>query len=149
MGGPSPEPILQAATGFMVSKHLFVASEVGLFTALTGGPLPLRELAEATGLPPRTARIVADAACALGLLEQKDGLYANGEAAQAFLSGAGPADLRPLLRFWNAISCSTTSTRTAAGRSSVASARACHRVPRSCSSTSGQIRAAPAPSSRR
>lgn len=104
MGGPSPEPILQAATGFMVSKHLFVASEVGLFTALAGGPLPLRELAEATGLPPRTARIVADAVCALGFLEQKDGLYANGEAAQAFLSGAGPADLRPLLRFWNAIS---------------------------------------------
>jgi len=32
----TPEPIIKVAMGFMAAKHLFVASEVGLFEALAG-----------------------------------------------------------------------------------------------------------------
>ena len=41
----TPEPILKIATGFMAAKHLFAASEIGLFEALASGPASLEELA--------------------------------------------------------------------------------------------------------
>ena len=41
---------------------------------------------------------------ALGLLERHGDRYANSPVAATFLSGATPADLRPLLRFWDRLS---------------------------------------------
>jgi hypothetical protein len=49
----------------------------------------------------------APTATAPGLLEVEDGTYRNGKAAARFLSGPGPHDLRPFLRFWDKISCPT------------------------------------------
>jgi SAM-dependent methyltransferase len=85
----------------MASKHLFVANEIGLFDKLAPGPVTLDKLAESTGIARPRVRILADALVALGLIERDGNEYRNGPAAAAFLSGAGPADLRPLLRFWN------------------------------------------------
>ena len=34
----SPEPILKLAFGFMATKHLFAASELGIFEALADSP---------------------------------------------------------------------------------------------------------------
>jgi SAM-dependent methyltransferase len=103
----TPDPILQLAMGFMASKHLFVANEIGLFQRLAAGPATLDELAQRTGVPRRTVRISADAMVALGLVERHGDQYQNGPAAAAYLSGQGPADLRPLLRFFNRISYPT------------------------------------------
>ena len=88
----------------MASKHLFAASELGLFEALGEGPVDLDGLAARTGLTRRTARISADAMVALGLLERHGDRYANSPVAATFLSGATPADLRPLLTFWDRLS---------------------------------------------
>ena len=41
---------------------------------------------------------------AIGLLEGSGDRYANSPVAATFLSGATPADLRPLLRFWDRLS---------------------------------------------
>src|SRR5687768_8471320 len=103
----TPDRIFELARGFMASKLLFVANEVGLFERLADGPLTLDALAEGCGLPRRTARIAADAMVALGLVERDGNEYRNGAAAAAFLSGRGAADLRPLLRFWNRLSYPT------------------------------------------
>lgn len=100
----TPDQIFQLAQGFMASKHLFAANELGLFEALGEGPADLAGLAARTGLPQRTARISADAMVALGLLERRGDLYANTPVAATFLSGATPADFRPLLRFWDKLS---------------------------------------------
>jgi len=100
----SPEKIFEVLMGFMASKHLFVANEIGLFTALAEGPATLEQLAEKLGVPARTLRIVADAMVALGFVEREDGAYRNGAAAEAFLSERGPINLAPALRFMNAIS---------------------------------------------
>lgn len=100
----TPEPIMRIATGFMAAKHLFAADELGVFEALGQGPATIDALAARTGLTRRAARISADAMVALGLLERDGDTYRNGAAASAFLAGRGPADLRPLLRFWDAIS---------------------------------------------
>jgi SAM-dependent methyltransferase len=100
----SPEQIMQLASGFMAAKHLFAASELGLFEALADSPATLNALAARTGLTTRAARISADAMVALGLLERGGDSYRNGPAAARFLAGRTPADLRPLLRFWDQIS---------------------------------------------
>jgi len=101
---PGPDPIFQVATGFMASKHLLVANEIGLFTALADGPATLEQIAERTGTPVRTTRILADAMVALGFVEREGDSYRNGALAAAFLSGRGPVNVGPMLRFMNAIS---------------------------------------------
>lgn len=101
---PSPtDPVLRIASGFMAAKQLFVANEIGLFEALAEDKdATLDTLAARTGIAPSRLRILADGLCALGLIARRDGRYCS-EAAAACLSGAGPDDLRPLLRFWNHI----------------------------------------------
>jgi len=105
--GVSPEPIMRLASGFMAAKHLFAASELGIFEALTNAPATIEALAARTGLTVRAVRISADAMVALGLLDRDGDRYANGPVADHFLSGSTPADLRPLLRFWDQISYPT------------------------------------------
>ncbi len=108
VGGPvSPEPILRLASGFMAAKHLFAASELGLFEALADSPATIDAIAARTGLTRRAARISADAMVALGILERDGELYRNGPAADRYLTGPSPVDLRPLLRFWDSISYPT------------------------------------------
>jgi hypothetical protein len=104
---PSPEPIMRVAAGFMAAKHLFAASELGLFESLADAPATLDAVAARTGLTRRAARISADAMVGLGLLERTGDLYRNSEVAACFLTGRTPADLRPLLRFWDQISYPT------------------------------------------
>lgn len=101
---PDPEPIMRVASGFMAAKHLFAASEAGLFAALADGPASAEELATRTGLTPHGARISANAMVALGLLETDGDSYRNGPEADFFLTGKTPADLRPFLLFWDRLS---------------------------------------------
>jgi SAM-dependent methyltransferase len=98
---------MQIASGFMAAKHLFAASELGLFEALADAPADIDALAARTGLSRRAARISADAMVALGLLERDGDLYRNSPVGAAFLAGRGFVDMRPLLRFWDKISYPT------------------------------------------
>ncbi len=100
----APDPIMRIALGFMAAKHLFVASGIGLFEKLAGRGATLDELAAATGIPPRTLRISADAMVSLGLLQRQYNGYRNSAAAAAFLAGAPGPDLRPMLRFFDQVS---------------------------------------------
>lgn len=100
----TPESIIRIGSGFMATKHMFVACELGLFTALAEGPRTLDEIAGALGIPRRTARISADACVSLGLVRREGDRYVNAPDAQAFLTGRGPMDLRPWARFWDRIS---------------------------------------------
>jgi SAM-dependent methyltransferase len=97
--------LFELGMGFMSSKMLFVANEIGIFPALREGSASLHSLSEQLGIPRRTLRMVADAMVALGLLElDDDGSYRNGSVAATLLAGDGPADARPMLRFWDQIS---------------------------------------------
>src|SRR5215467_3250931 len=100
----SAESILTLALGFMASKHIFVASEIGLFAHLASGPSTLDELAARIAVPRRTLRMVADAMVALGLLNCEADRYENSEPAQTYLSGQRANDLRPLLAVWDRVS---------------------------------------------
>jgi SAM-dependent methyltransferase len=104
MAEVTPNPIMRIAMGFMAAKHLFVASEIGVFENLASGAATLEELAARSGIPRRTLRISVDAMVSLGLLEREGDRYRNGEAAAAFLAGGAGSGLRPMLRFWDKIS---------------------------------------------
>lgn len=103
----TPARIFAIASGFMASKHLFVANELGLFAALTTGPRTLTELADEISVPQHRLRVVADAMVAVGLLERRDDRYQNAADAAAFLGGDTAGDLRPFLRFWDRLSYPT------------------------------------------
>jgi len=103
MTGVTSDSIVQLASGFMAAKYLFVANEIGLFDKLALGPATLDRLADLTGIARARVRILADALVALGLIECRGNQYQNGPVAAVFLGSEGPADLRPLLRFWNHI----------------------------------------------
>jgi SAM-dependent methyltransferase len=100
----TPDDIMRIAMGFMAAKHLFVATEIGLFEKLASTPSTLDELAAKCAIPRRTLRISADAMAGLGLLEREGDRYRNSPAAAAFLAGGNGPDLRPMLRFWDRIS---------------------------------------------
>ena len=57
----TPDLTIQVANGFMASKHLFVANEVGLFAALADSVATLDEVVQRVAVPRRTLRILADA----------------------------------------------------------------------------------------
>jgi len=106
-GPPAPTRIVELAAGFMVSKTLFTAVDVGLFAAAgTGGATPA-ELAERCSIPERSARAIADLLAAAGLLVRDGGRFRNAPDAEAFLAGRGPFDLRPLARYWDIVSYPT------------------------------------------
>jgi DNA-binding IclR family transcriptional regulator len=86
----TPDSILQIASGFMASKHLFVAAEIGLFEHIADAGSTLEDLSAATRVPGRTLRMIADAMVALGLLERRGDLYLNGPATAHFSAAARP-----------------------------------------------------------
>ena len=97
-GDVTPEPIMRIAQGFMAAKHLFTASAIGLFEALSDGPVTLDEIAAKCRIPRRTLRISADAMTSVGLLQRDGDHYRNSPSAAVCLSGAPGPDLRPVLR---------------------------------------------------
>lgn len=100
----SPDAIFQVASGFMASKHLYVANELRLFEHLAEGPMTLDALAQRIGVPCRRLRITVDAMVALGFIERQNDYYQNSLVATSYLSGRTSPDLRPFLHFWNRIS---------------------------------------------
>ncbi len=97
----TPAGIMQLGLGFWASKTLLSAVELGVFTELAGGPLPLDALQARLGLHDRGARDFLDALVALGMLDRNDGLYANTEATGRFLDRAKPSYVGGILEMAN------------------------------------------------
>jgi hypothetical protein len=102
MPEPTPDAILQLGLAFWGSKTLLSAVELGVFTLLSRRPLKAEALTERLGLHPRAARDFLDALVALGMLERKEGAYANTPAAALFLDRDRPSYVGGLLEMANA-----------------------------------------------
>jgi len=103
-GAPGPARIIDLYCGYMISQTLFAAVEVGLFAAAGPEPATPAELAERCAIPERSARAMADLMADAGLLERAGAAFRTAPDAEAFLSGRGPADLRPMARYWATVS---------------------------------------------
>ena len=81
----TPANIMQLGMGFMASKTLLSAIELGVFTKLSNGPLSAEELRTNLGLHERSARDFLDALVSLGMLDRDNGLYKNTPETGEFL----------------------------------------------------------------
>lgn len=87
---PSVDRIDQLAFGFIASKVLLSAIELGLFTELAKGPLDVEEIRRRLALHPRGVRDFLDALVALSVLERKEGNYMNTAESDFYLDRAKP-----------------------------------------------------------
>jgi hypothetical protein len=99
---PTPDAILQTGLAFWPAKTLLSAIELGVFTELARGPLPLAELTARLGLHQRSARDFFDTLVALGFLSRADGVYANTAATDLFLDRTKPSYVGGILEMANA-----------------------------------------------
>lgn len=98
----TPAAIMQLGTGFMASKTLLSAIELGLFTELAKGPLTLEVLTARLYLHERSARDFFDALVALGMLKRTGARYANTPATARFLDRNKPSYIGGILEMANA-----------------------------------------------
>jgi ubiquinone/menaquinone biosynthesis C-methylase UbiE len=106
MADVNPAHIMQIGMGFLASKTLLSAVELGLFTELAKGPLTGAQIAAALALSPRAIPDFPDALVALGLLERAgngpDARYSNTMDGTLFLDRASPAYIGGILEMANA-----------------------------------------------
>lgn len=86
---PAPDDLFDLGLGFLGSKAVTSAVQLGVFAALADGPLDGERLAERTGVDERGAADFFDALVALDVLEREDGVYRNGSAAGRYLDPDG------------------------------------------------------------
>jgi hypothetical protein len=98
---PTPDHILHLGFGFMASKVLLSAVELGLFSELASAPLDADAIGQRLGLHPRGLRDFLDALVALGMLARNDGLYSNTPETALFLDRAKPAYIGGILEMLN------------------------------------------------
>jgi hypothetical protein len=88
---PTPDHLLQCAFAFWRSALLLSAHDLGLFTALTSGPLDAGTLGARLGLRPDAASDFLEALRAIGLVERRGDCYGHTPETRAFLDPATPA----------------------------------------------------------
>jgi SAM-dependent methyltransferase len=98
----TPDRIMQLGTGFLGSKTLLSAVELGLFTELAKGPLDAEALTKRLQLHPRSARDFFDALVALGMLQRTGARYANTPETAKFLDRTKPSYVGGILEMSNA-----------------------------------------------
>lgn len=81
----TPERFMQLGLGFMASKTLLSAIELGLFTEISKNPMNEQQLTQRLGLHSRSAKDFFDALVSLGIIEREDGLYRNAPDTDHFL----------------------------------------------------------------
>jgi predicted O-methyltransferase YrrM len=106
MSGLDPSHIVQVGLGFLASKTLLSAVELGLFTLLARQPMTGKEIAAALQLNPRAIPDFPDALVALKLLQREgDGVearYSNTPESAFFLDRNSPGYIGGMFEMANA-----------------------------------------------
>jgi hypothetical protein len=97
----TPENCMKLGLGFMASKTLLSAIELGVFTILAAGPKTADELTAQLGLHSRSALDFYDTLVSLGMLERADGVYRNTPETDHFLVRGKPSYIGGLLEMAN------------------------------------------------
>ena len=96
---PDPGPIVRLTTAYWDSQALLTANRLKVFDALAAGPRSAEEVAGALGLDARMTGLLLRVLAALGLLERRDGRFANSASAAAFLVSSSPAYMGGAMRY--------------------------------------------------
>ncbi len=95
--GPPSFVDLIATAGY---RAMAAALRLGVFAALTGGPLSAPDLAAKLGTDPRGTGLLAEALVAFGYLDRAEDGYANTEPTRKWLSDNGYSEVD---RFWSTV----------------------------------------------
>jgi O-methyltransferase domain/Dimerisation domain len=98
---PKADRIEQVAFGFMASKVLFCAIELGVFTELAKGPLRAEEIQARLRVHRRSAHDFLDTLVALGMLERNGEGYSNTSETDFYLDRNKPTYIGGFYEFWN------------------------------------------------
>jgi len=98
MTSMTPEGILGTARKFMESRILLTAAELGVFNALSGGPVTAEEAAGRLGSNLRGTAILLDALSSMGLLARKGDRYSCPPDVSNLLSSASPSSVMPMVK---------------------------------------------------
>jgi SAM-dependent methyltransferase len=96
---PSPERILQLATGCWATSMVGAAANLEVFNHLAAGGATPDELAKLAGISDRGARTLLDGLLALELVELHEGSYRNSPDAAAFLVEGEPGCIAGFAKF--------------------------------------------------
>jgi SAM-dependent methyltransferase len=96
---PTPERIMQLATGCWATGILGAAASHSLFTHLQAGADTADQLAAQAGISERGAQTLLDGLVGLNLVEMRDGNYRNTAEAATFLVEGQPACLSSYAKF--------------------------------------------------
>ncbi|MBZ5627043.1 MAG: methyltransferase domain-containing protein [Acidobacteriia bacterium] len=86
----TPQPILDAAWGFAVTRVLTTAIELDVFTAIARGRTTLEDLAKETSSSPRGLSMLLNALIALKYLDVRAGRHSLSPVSAAFLTKTSP-----------------------------------------------------------
>lgn len=104
MNDPTPDHIMQIASGYGVSKILLTAVGMGLFTRLAQGSMTHEEVVNEFGLCNRPALDMLDLLVSVDLLSRDgdgpDSRYANTPATAAYLDRAKPGYIGGIIELW-------------------------------------------------
>lgn len=87
----TPAALRELATGFQASRVLLTAVELRCFSHIGGGTLTSAQVAERAGTCPRATDRLLNALCVLGLLDKRDGRFANTSEGLRYLVDSSPA----------------------------------------------------------
>jgi SAM-dependent methyltransferase len=94
---PVPDEIQQPLRAFMESRVLLTALELDVFTAVGGGATAAAAASAAGAEAGATERLL-NALVSLGLLDKREGVFANTPLASRFLTRGSPDDARDALK---------------------------------------------------
>lgn len=89
--------LLEISGSYWQTCALHAAVKLDIFSALAAGAAPVAELAARTGTDSRALGMLLNSLCAMGLLEKREGDYANTEPAAELLVRASPHYLGHIL----------------------------------------------------
>jgi O-methyltransferase domain/Dimerisation domain len=98
----TPAKLMHLGLGFMASKTLLSAVELGVFTELAKGPLDAATVGQRLGIHPRAQLDFLDTLVTLKLLNRQNGLYTNAPESDLFLDAAKPSYLGGFFEMLNA-----------------------------------------------
>jgi hypothetical protein len=97
----SPSQLHHLMTGYLSSKAIFAAVELGVFDALDDADATAEALATRLGLDVRPTRILLTALLGDRLLGREDGRYRNSRTARTFLVSSSPSYMGGFARHQN------------------------------------------------
>lgn len=93
MRAADPTPILDLIEAFRRSKTMFTAVRLDVFDLLEQGPATAAELAARTNTDPGALERLLEGCAGLGLLERRQGVFANTALASRYLTRQSPDSL--------------------------------------------------------